>query len=80
MNILETPEKTNPQNETDSQKTYAEDFFEKHPKAQRTKLGLPFPCTKELYDPSHIHCEDQLSCCDCWNQIMPVPDQNDRQE
>ena len=49
------------------QKTYAQDFFEKYPKAEKDKYGNPKPCRKDIYVGC---CSDYDSCTECWNEPM----------
>ena len=49
------------------QKTYAQDFFEKYPKAEKDKYGNPKPCRKDIYAGC---CSDYDSCTECWNEPM----------
>lgn len=49
------------------QKTYAQDFFEKYPKAEKDKYGNPKPCRKDIYGGC---CSDYDSCTECWNEPM----------
>lgn len=54
-------------------KTYAEDFFEKFPKAERLyKTGVaavPVICIKRAYGSNASKCGG-ISCTDCWNREM----------
>ena len=47
-------------------KTYAQDFFEKFPKAQSKSDGTPFVCRKRIYGGE---CPD-IECDECWNEPM----------
>ena len=49
------------------QKTCAQDFFEKYPKAEKDKYGNPKPCRKDIYGGC---CSDYDSCTECWNEPM----------
>lgn len=49
------------------QKTYAQDFFEKHPKAPRDGCGNPKPCRIYLYGGD---CTYNGDCTGCWNEPM----------
>ena len=54
-------------------KTYAQDFFEKFPKAQRGSDGTPFACRKEIYGgarPEFEDCDYTGTCENCWNEPM----------
>lgn len=54
-------------------KTYAQDFLEKFPKAQRKLDGTPFVCRKRIYDGTHPTLEDcdyTGACKNCWNEPM----------
>lgn len=52
------------------QKTYAQDFFEKFPNAQKDLCGNPVPCRKILFGPPKGDCSTR-DCSDCWNECMP---------
>lgn len=54
-------------------KTYAQDFFEKFPKAQSNSDGTPFVCKKRIYDgmhPTFEDCDYTGTCKNCWNEPM----------
>lgn len=54
-------------------KTYAQDFFEKFPKAQRGSDGIPFVCRKRIYGgihPTFEDCDYTGACKKCWNEPM----------
>ena len=54
-------------------KTYAQDFFEKFPKAQSDSGGTPFACRKEIYEgarPEFEDCGYTGTCENCWNEPM----------
>ena len=54
-------------------KTYAQDFFEKFPKAQSGSDGTPFVCRKEIYGevpPRNERCDRRGACKNCWNEPM----------
>ena len=57
-----------------SKKTYAQDFFEKFPKAQRNSDGTPFVCRKRIYGGIHSatleDCDYTRACYRCWNEPM----------
>ena len=56
-----------------SRKTYAQDFFEKFPKAQRGSDGAPFVCKKTIYGrarPNFEDCGYTGTCENCWNEPM----------
>lgn len=58
-------------------KTYAQDFFEKFPKAQRGSDGTPFVCRKEIYGktrPEFEDCDYTGTCEKCWNEPMEAAD------
>lgn len=58
-----------------SKKTYAQDFFEKFPNAQRKSDESPFVCRKRIYGktrPTFEDCDYTGSCKDCWNEPMEV--------
>ena len=51
-------------------KTYAQDFFEKFPKAPRCKSAngrYPSACRKSIYDGK---CPHGVVCEECWNEPM----------
>lgn len=59
-------------------KTYAQDFFEKFPKANPDKEGVPWICRANCYGGS---CQYSAaagagpeSCKDCWNEEMEAAD------
>ena len=54
-------------------KTYAQDFFEKFPKAQSNSDGTPFVCRKTIYGrarPKFEDCDYTGTCKNCWNEPM----------
>ena len=54
-------------------KTYAQDFFEKFPKAQSKSDGTPFVCRKRIYcgiRSTLKDCDYTGSCKNCWNEPM----------
>ena len=54
-------------------KTYAQDFFEKFPKAQSNSDGTPFVCRKRIYGGIRSTLEDcgyTGTCENCWNEPM----------
>lgn len=55
-------------------KTYAQDFFEKFPKAQSKSDGAPFVCRKRIYGGIHSialeDCDYTRACYRCWNEPM----------
>lgn len=65
------------------QKTYTQDFFEKHPRAQKGAYGAPLPCL--MSTDTHVDCPRKLTdwrtetCSNdhreehakCWNRPMP---------
>lgn len=55
-------------------KTYAQDFLEKFPEAQRNWDGVPFVCRKRIYGGIHSAksegCDDTKACYRCWNEPM----------
>lgn len=54
-------------------KTYAQDFFEKFPKAQSRSDGTPFVCRKRIYGGIHStleNCDYTGACYRCWNEPM----------
>ena len=48
------------------QKTYAEDYLETFPNADRNKSDTPCICRKVYYGE-----RGTKNCIDCWNEIMP---------
>ena len=48
-------------------KTYAQDFFEKHPNAHKYRSGTPKSCRQYIYDGC---CSDYDNCTKCWNEQM----------
>ena len=54
-------------------KTYAQDFFEKFPKAQSGSDGTPLVCREEIYGrarPKFEDCGYMGTCENCWNEPM----------
>ncbi len=55
-------------------KTYAQDFFEKFPKAQSNWDGTPFVCRKRIYGGIHSttlgDCDYTRACYRCWNEPL----------
>ena len=54
-------------------KTYAQDFLEKFPEAQRGSDGTPFVCRKTIYGevpPKDKRCDRREACKNCWNEPM----------
>lgn len=55
-------------------KTYAQDFLEKFPEAQKSWGGVPFVCRKRIYGGIHSatseSCDDTKACYRCWNEPM----------
>lgn len=54
-------------------KTYAQDFFEKFPKAQSNSDGTPFVCRKTIYGevpPKDERCDRRGACKNCWNEPL----------
>lgn len=54
-------------------KTYAQDFFEKFPKAQSNSDGTPFVCRERIYGGIRLTLEDcdyTGACYRCWNEPM----------
>lgn len=54
-------------------KTYAQDFFEKFPKAQSYSDGSPVICRKIIYGeirPPFENCYYTRACYKCWNEPM----------
>ena len=55
-------------------RTYADDFFEKFPNAQKEASGEPKSCRDLVYGTNSSYCMD--GCCRCWNE--PYENQNDK--
>ena len=55
--------------EEHSERTIADDFFEKHPKAKKSDDGTPAPCAKDC---GYIDkCSPgETSCADCWRRPL----------
>lgn len=51
------------------QKTYAQDFFEKHPNAIKRNSGCPVSCRGDVYG-TPKDCVG-VTCEPCWNKPMP---------
>ena len=55
-------------------KTYAQDFFEKFPKAQSNSDGTPFVCRKRIYGGIHSatleDCDYTGACYRCWSEPL----------
>ena len=54
-------------------KTYAQDFFEKFPKAQSNSDGTPFVCRKRIYSGIRSTLEDcdyTGACYRCWSEPL----------
>lgn len=54
-------------------KTYAQDFFEKFPKAQSNSDGTPLVCRQRIYGGVPLKGEeyDYMGACkNCWNEPM----------
>ena len=52
-------------------KTYAQDFFEKFPKAQLDSDGTPLACRNAIYGGGCPKIEPDIHCCyECWNKPM----------
>ena len=54
-------------------KTYAQDFFEKFPKAQSKSDGTPFVCRKRIYGGIRSTLEDcdyTGACYRCWSEPL----------
>ena len=51
------------------EKTIADDFFEKHPKAKKSDDGTPAPCAEDC---GYIDkCRPgEMSCADCWRRPL----------
>ena len=51
-------------------KTYAMDFFERYPDAEKNEFGTPTICLRKLYNVAvPKHCIS-TACNACWNRIM----------
>ena len=55
-------------------KTYAQDFFEKHPNARKDDFGQPKMCREYVYGGD---CRGDDNCVDCWNEPMEEDPAND---
>ena len=56
-----------------TKKTYAQDFFEKFPKAQSGSDGTPLVCREEIYGRARSefkYCGYTGTCKNCWNEPM----------
>ena len=54
-------------------KTYAQDFFEKFPKAQSDSNRTPSVCRITIYGevpPKDKRCDGREACKNCWNEPM----------
>lgn len=54
-------------------KTYAQDFFEKFPKAPSKSDGTPFACRQRIYGKVPLkgeECDYTGACKKCWNEPM----------
>lgn len=54
-------------------KTYAQDFFEKFPKAQSCSDGSPFVCRERIYGGIRStleNCDYTGACYRCWNEPL----------
>lgn len=61
-------------------KSYANDFFEKHPYADSSKVGserLPCVCRAHVYGGKKCCSVESKRCYTCWNE--PLPDKNNNQ-
>lgn len=54
-------------------KTYAMDFFEKFPNAQRDRFGAPMICMRRVYNINNPEC-GTIGCDKCWNREMKEDD------
>ena len=53
------------------EKTYAQDFFEKFPKAQIDSDGTPLACRNAIYGGGCPKIEPNIECCcECWDEQM----------
>lgn len=58
-------------------KTYADDFFEKFPNAQKEAGGEPRSCRNFVYGTEYAYCKVSSECChNCWNE--PFPEKEDK--
>ena len=64
-------------------KTYADDYFEKFPKAARTKCGTPFTCRENTYgtkckvsDNEGFNGLNGDRCVECWNEPYKEGEEN----
>ena len=56
-------------------RTYAKDFFEKFPDAEKDYDSCPCTCRKLMYGEESTNCERFNSCIECWNS--PMEEYND---
>ena len=53
------------------EKTIADDFFEKHPKAPRDDTNNPYPCAKDCGYSKPPYCERvPFKCDNCWRRPL----------
>lgn len=53
------------------ERTIADDFFEKHPKAPRNRMDLPYPCAKDCGFPKPPYCDNKARICyECWRRPL----------
>lgn len=55
-------------------KTYADDFFEHYPNAQKRINGSPIPCREHIYACGKACMDSPDACAKCWNEPMPEED------
>lgn len=51
------------------ERTIADDFFEKHPKAKRGDDGTPTPCAEDCGYIDKCN-PGEMSCADCWRRLL----------
>jgi hypothetical protein len=53
------------------EKTIADDFLEKHPKAPKTDAGTPYACAVDLGYSMPSSCHREMDCCsECWRRPL----------
>lgn len=70
--LLDAIEKLQKWSDEHPKKTYAQDFFEKFPKAQGCSDGSPFVCRRRIYggECPTDDCYYTGACKNCWNEPM----------
>ena len=53
------------------ERTIADDFFQKHPKAPRDDTNVPYPCAKDCGYSKPPYCENTpIGCDECWRRPL----------